>query len=158
MMKNRSVSFLLDSRMAEALCARISSLPGPCQDEICAAMERGERLFDLARSPVRPGGGGVALEIVLWVDPTAELLRLLSDALAQRPSTDPAAAVGCSQQMVSQMMVSGRVTAEMAIRIERSTGGIVMRHELRPDLFDERPAPPATVGEAASPSQIGDAA
>lgn len=46
-------------------------------------------------------------------------------------------AVGVTQPMVS-FWVSGacRITAERAVLIERATGGMVSRKDLRPDLFD----------------------
>lgn len=44
-----------------------------------------------------------------------------------------AAQIGCSQQHVSRMLQSGRVTAEYVLRIEAATG--VPRWELRPDLY-----------------------
>lgn len=49
--------------------------------------------------------------------------------------------VGVSQGMVWQWLTGRlRVTAVRAVAIERATAGAVLRHELRPDLFD----PPAT--------------
>ncbi len=49
-----------------------------------------------------------------------------------------------SQGLVWQWL-KGRtpITAERAVQIERATGGLVTRHELRPDIFDP-PAEPVT--------------
>lgn len=52
-----------------------------------------------------------------------------------------AAALGCSQQLVSQMLTGRvRVTAEMAVKLDAATGGKVSRHHLRPDIFGPAPA------------------
>lgn len=48
-----------------------------------------------------------------------------------------AEAIGCSQQQISYLLnEADRVTAEMAIKIERATEGQVSREQLRPDLYD----------------------
>lgn len=57
-----------------------------------------------------------------------------------------AAAIGVTQSAVAQWIASGSVTAERSIEIERATGGLVSRCELRPDLFGP---PPDRAGEAA---------
>jgi DNA-binding transcriptional regulator YdaS (Cro superfamily) len=45
-------------------------------------------------------------------------------------------AIGLSQQGVSYLMKQApRVTAEMAVAIERATEGEIRRQELRPDIF-----------------------
>lgn len=46
-----------------------------------------------------------------------------------------AAAIGCSQQQISYLLSVDRITAEMAIKIDVATGGVVGRADLRPDLF-----------------------
>jgi len=49
-----------------------------------------------------------------------------------------AEAIGLSQQGVSYLLnSSSRVSAEVAIKIERATAGEISRAELRPDLFSE---------------------
>lgn len=49
-----------------------------------------------------------------------------------------AEAIGLSQQGVSYLLNNApRVTAEVAVAIERATGGQVRRAELRPDIFGE---------------------
>lgn len=47
-----------------------------------------------------------------------------------------AEAIGCSQQQISYLLKEAdRISAEMAIKIERATAGQVRREELRPDLY-----------------------
>ena len=47
-----------------------------------------------------------------------------------------AGVLGCSQQLVSQMLTGRvRITAEMAVKLDVATGGKVSRHDLRPDIF-----------------------
>lgn len=46
-----------------------------------------------------------------------------------------AAAIGCSQQRISQLIRADRISAEMAVAIDRVTGGRVPRAALRPDIF-----------------------
>lgn len=49
-----------------------------------------------------------------------------------------AAAIGVSQQQVSYLMTKARrIPAEIAIAVERATGGEVSRNELRPDIFGD---------------------
>lgn len=49
-----------------------------------------------------------------------------------------AEATGLSQQGISYLINQApRVTAEVAIAIERATGGAVTAKELRPDIFEE---------------------
>lgn len=49
-----------------------------------------------------------------------------------------AEATGLSQQGISYLINQApRVTAEVAIAIERATNGAVTAKELRPDIFDE---------------------
>jgi DNA-binding transcriptional regulator YdaS (Cro superfamily) len=45
-----------------------------------------------------------------------------------------AEALGCTQQGVSYLMKAKTVSPEMAIAIDRATGGAVSRFDLRPDL------------------------
>lgn len=45
--------------------------------------------------------------------------------------------IGVSQQHVNRLLNrKQRITAEVAIKIDRATEGKVPKHELRPDLFD----------------------
>ena len=44
-------------------------------------------------------------------------------------------ATGYSQPAINKARRKGRVSAELAIAIERATKGAVSRNELRPDLF-----------------------
>ena len=47
-----------------------------------------------------------------------------------------AAAIGLSQQGVSYLLNGApRVTAEIAIKIEKATRGEIRRQQLRPDIF-----------------------
>lgn len=47
---------------------------------------------------------------------------------------------GIPQQTISWLLLKAdRISAEMAVAIDRATGGEVPKHSLRPDLFD----PPA---------------
>lgn len=47
-----------------------------------------------------------------------------------------ARAVGVSPQAVSEILRRGRrVPAEWCLALEQATGGAVMRHDLRPDLY-----------------------
>ena len=46
-----------------------------------------------------------------------------------------AVALGCSQHAVWSAVKRGRVSAQMAVAIERATRGAVKRAQLRPDLF-----------------------
>lgn len=55
-------------------------------------------------------------------------------------------AVGRSQNAVFHAKSTGRVTAEMALAIDRATDGAVSRHQLRPDLY----GPPADIVEEAA--------
>ena len=51
-----------------------------------------------------------------------------------------AVAAGCSQQLISQLLKEEiGVTAEMAIKIDKATGGAVSKHDLRPDIFGRVP-------------------
>lgn len=45
------------------------------------------------------------------------------------------AAAGVSQNAIWQAKKRGRVSAELAVAIEKATSGAVTRAELRPDLF-----------------------
>ena len=47
-------------------------------------------------------------------------------------------AIGCSQQQISYLLNAKRASAEMAVAIEKATGGKIGRAQLRPDLFDTR--------------------
>ncbi|MFM2005148.1 MAG: hypothetical protein RLZZ09_803 [Pseudomonadota bacterium] len=47
-------------------------------------------------------------------------------------------AAGCSQQQISYLLKATTITAEMSIKIDEATGGVVSRHDLRPDLFGAR--------------------
>lgn len=44
-------------------------------------------------------------------------------------------AAGVSQNAIWQAKRRGRVSAELAVKIERATGGLVSRSDLRPDIF-----------------------
>lgn len=46
--------------------------------------------------------------------------------------------IGLSQQGVSYLLKAGQVSAEVAVAIDRATGGLVSREQLRPDIFDDR--------------------
>ena len=64
----------------------------------------------------------------------------LSEYAEKHGRAELAEALQTSPAYVSQL-ASGhrRITAEMAIKIERATNGEVTRHELRPDLYPEEP-------------------
>ena len=59
--------------------------------------------------------------------------------------TKLAQAVGVAQSAVSNWKVRG-IPAEKCKAIEEATGGVVKRHQLRPDIFD---APSISNGQAA---------
>lgn len=44
-------------------------------------------------------------------------------------------AMGYSQAAINKAKKAGRVSAEMAVAIERATSGKITRQRLRPDLF-----------------------
>lgn len=48
-------------------------------------------------------------------------------------------ALSCSQQQISYLLRASSVSAEMAKKLDEATGGAVSRHDLRPDIFGERP-------------------
>ena len=52
-----------------------------------------------------------------------------------------AEATGYTQPAINRAKHSGRVSAEMAARIDAATGGQVSRFELRPDVFGIPPRP-----------------
>ena len=56
-----------------------------------------------------------------------------------------AAAAGCSQNAIWAAKRAGRVSAELAIKIDAATDGEIPKWKLRPDLW---PAPPKS-GKAA---------
>jgi len=68
-------------------------------------------------------------------------LQALNKAVALAGSeTRLSRATGYSQPAINKARRRGRVSAELAIAIERALGGAVTRAELRPDLFGgERP-------------------
>lgn len=52
--------------------------------------------------------------------------------------------IGCSSVLVHQMLHGRRaVSPRLCLPIETSTGGVVTRYELRPDVFGTHPAAPA---------------
>lgn len=53
-----------------------------------------------------------------------------------------AAAMGCSQQQISYLLAAKRISAEMAVAIDRATNGAVSKEELRPDLYGQLEAQP----------------
>lgn len=59
--------------------------------------------------------------------------------------------LGISQAMVSHWLTGRKaITPERAKQIEDATGGLVKRHELRPDIFDAPAAAPVTAEEGAA--------
>jgi len=44
-------------------------------------------------------------------------------------------ATGYSQNAIWHAKRQGRVSAEMALKIDRATGGAISKHRLRPDLY-----------------------
>jgi len=48
-----------------------------------------------------------------------------------------AKAIGFTQQAISYAYKNGRVSAEMAVAIERATNAVVRRDDLRPDIFGD---------------------
>ena len=70
--------------------------------------------------------------------------------LACGRQSDLAAAMGCAQQTISKLLHNEMpVSAEWAAAIERATGGIVLKHDLRPDVFGA--APPRAEPQEATP-------
>lgn len=61
-----------------------------------------------------------------------------------------AAALGIKSASISGWRERGRVPAERCLAIENATGGVVTRHQLRPDVFGSgsaaEPAPLAMAG------------
>lgn len=53
------------------------------------------------------------------------------------------AAAGYSQHAIWHAKKRGRVSAEMAVAIDRATGGAVAKHRLRPDIYREASAAPS---------------
>lgn len=49
-----------------------------------------------------------------------------------------AAAMGCSQQQISYLLAAKRISAEMAVAIDRATDGVVSKEVLRPDLYGRK--------------------
>lgn len=50
--------------------------------------------------------------------------------------------IGCSQQQISYLLhTAGRISVEMAVKIEEATEGKVSRYDLRPDIFGPAPTP-----------------
>ena len=74
-------------------------------------------------------------------------VRSLIEAAIARAGSEAklAAAVGLSQAAINKAKRAGRVSAELAVAIDRATGGVIPRHELRPDLYP----PPENKEEAA---------
>lgn len=59
--------------------------------------------------------------------------------------------IGCTQQQISYLLGAKSISAEMAIKIERATGGAISFATLRPDLsFPAKPAPQTDLAEAMS--------
>lgn len=54
-----------------------------------------------------------------------------------------AATLGVRQNVVSNWRLRGQPPAERCLAIEQATGGVVTRHDLRPDVFGEANAEPA---------------
>ena len=66
----------------------------------------------------------------------AQQHKLIEKAIKLRGSQAKLAdAIGCSQQQISYLLKARNVSAEMAIKIDAATGGMVSRHQLRPDIF-----------------------
>lgn len=59
-----------------------------------------------------------------------------------------AAHLGVSRQAVNVWFLRHRVPAERVLEIERLSG--ISRHELRPDVFGDRPTPIPEVGALAA--------
>ena len=75
---------------------------------------------------------------------TPHIKRAVKHAGSQRKLAER---VGCSQQQISYLMKAQSISAEMAMRLDTATGGVVSRHVLRPDIFGA--TPPAAEGAAA---------
>lgn len=63
--------------------------------------------------------------------------------IAGGSETKLAAAAGVSQNAIWAAKKAGRVSAQMAVRIEAATGGKVTRSQLRPDLWPASETAPA---------------
>jgi DNA-binding transcriptional regulator YdaS (Cro superfamily) len=66
-------------------------------------------------------------------DYVSQLVEKASDLLGSQRRL--AAAAGVSHALISRIIANGEIGAELAIKIERATGGAVKREQLRPDLF-----------------------
>ena len=51
-----------------------------------------------------------------------------------------AEAIGCSQQQISYLLNAKSITAEMALKVDAATSGVVSKHDLRPDIFGPQEA------------------
>ena len=74
---------------------------------------------------------------VMDLQPNPEVVTALVSQAVQLLGSQQklASAVGRSQNAVFHAKSTGRVTAEMALAIDRATGGAVSRHQLRPDVY-----------------------
>jgi DNA-binding transcriptional regulator YdaS (Cro superfamily) len=59
-----------------------------------------------------------------------------------------ARAVGYTQNAIWKAKTCGRVTAELAVKIEKATNGKVRREQLAPKIFDPKTVTPITDDEA----------
>jgi DNA-binding transcriptional regulator YdaS (Cro superfamily) len=50
-----------------------------------------------------------------------------------------ASAMGCSQQQIAYLLKASSITAEMAMKVDEATDGVVSRRHLRPDIFGPEP-------------------
>lgn len=71
-------------------------------------------------------------------DPDPIVVKLIEAAITIAGSEEKLGkAIGYSQNAIWHAKRRGRVTAEMAIGIERATNGAIPKHRLRPDLFQQ---------------------
>jgi DNA-binding transcriptional regulator YdaS (Cro superfamily) len=65
-----------------------------------------------------------------------EVTRLVCQAISLAGSQGKLAkSIGRSQNAIWHAKSTGRITAEMALSIDRATSGAVSRHQLRPDVY-----------------------
>lgn len=70
----------------------------------------------------------------------SKLHSLIRSAIKHKGSQAKLAAdAGCSQQQIAYLLTAKKITGDMALAIDKATDGQVSKHDLRPDLFGEKP-------------------
>lgn len=93
------------------------------------------------------------MKLSVMTEPTPDEVRSLIAEAAKRfggSETKLATAAGCSQNAVWAAKRAGRVSAELAVALERATDGEVPRWRLRPDLWSRPTDSASNKSEAAA--------